>query len=89
MLFRNSFRERFRVVVGILGVTFWVTLVVCLIVCLRCLMCLFSPSSSVVGMSEALEPDSDCEIVEPQSWNRSPFLSPASVKPFVWRIKNT
>ena len=39
VVLRSTARERIRIVVGVLGVTFWVTLVVCLTVCLRCRRC--------------------------------------------------
>ena len=35
-LLRNPVTERTRIVVGLLGMAFWVTPVACLIVCLRC-----------------------------------------------------
>ena len=81
-----SVRARIRRVVGILGVTFWVTLVVCLIVLSGVAVVsgvLVSPSSSLAVVREALLSDSDWGIVEPHSFS----LSPESVRSFVWRIK--
>ena len=43
---------------------------------------LVSPSSSVVVIGEAL-----VWTLIGKTWNRSPFLSPDSVRSLVWRIK--
>ena len=65
-----------RRVVGIRGVVFWVTLVVSLIVGLW-------PCRVRLMRLMCL-----CRTLE-TLWNRSLFLSPESVEPFVWRIKKT